>query len=94
MACAITLIDLGVKSRLRTATYVLTLLTLAAVAVLQFLYADAGVTLYAHGQYGGERPHGQLAQVLRHRCRDGHPGLRRGPTRPTATCCAAANCSA
>lgn len=47
MACAITLIDLGVKSRLRTTTYVLTLLTLAVVAVLQYLYASGGGTLYA-----------------------------------------------
>lgn len=49
MACAITLVDLGVKSRLRTTTYVLTLLTLAAVALLQFLYANTGGTLYALG---------------------------------------------
>ncbi len=49
MACAITLVDLGVNSRLRTTTYVLTLLTLAAVAALQFLYASAGGTLYALG---------------------------------------------
>jgi NADH-quinone oxidoreductase subunit N len=49
MACAILLVDLGVKSRLRTGTYVLTLLTLAVVAVLQFIYASHGGTLYALG---------------------------------------------
>ncbi len=49
MACAITLVDLGVKSRLRTTTYALTLLTLAAVAGLQYLYASSGGTLYALG---------------------------------------------
>jgi NADH-quinone oxidoreductase subunit N len=49
MACAITLVDLGVKSRLRTTTYALTLLTLAVVAGLQYLYASSGGTLYALG---------------------------------------------
>jgi NADH-quinone oxidoreductase subunit N len=47
MACLITLLDLGVKSRLRTLTYVLTLGSLAVVAVLQYLYASAGITIYA-----------------------------------------------
>lgn len=46
MACAVTLLDLGVKSRLRTGTYVLTLVTLAVVAVLQGVYASTGGTLY------------------------------------------------
>ncbi|MEK9802047.1 MAG: NADH-quinone oxidoreductase subunit NuoN [Curvibacter sp.] len=46
MACAVTLLDLGVKSRLRTGTYVLTLATLAVVAVLQGVYASTGGTLY------------------------------------------------
>jgi len=49
MACAITLIDLGVKSSQRTLTYVLTLATLGTVALLQFLYASGGDTLYAMG---------------------------------------------
>ena len=49
MACAITLLDLGVKSRLRTATYGLTLLTLAAVALVQLIYAGAGITFYGMG---------------------------------------------
>jgi NADH-quinone oxidoreductase subunit N len=47
MACIITLVDLGVASRLRTKTYVLSLLTLGVVAVLQALYANGGGTLYA-----------------------------------------------
>ncbi len=47
MACAIILLDLGVKSRLRSATHIATLLTLAAVAVLQYLYASSEGTLYA-----------------------------------------------
>ena len=47
MACFITLLDLGVKSRQRTLTYVLTLLTLGGVAVLQALYANSGATLYS-----------------------------------------------
>ena len=41
MACAITLMDLGVKSRQRTLTYVVSLLTLGVVAVLQALYANS-----------------------------------------------------
>ncbi|MFZ9297127.1 MAG: NADH-quinone oxidoreductase subunit NuoN [Hylemonella sp.] len=47
MACAITLLDLGVTSRLRTVTHVTTLVTLIVVAVLQYLYADSGSTLYS-----------------------------------------------
>ncbi|MCZ8252060.1 MAG: NADH-quinone oxidoreductase subunit NuoN [Hylemonella sp.] len=46
MACAVTLLDLLVKSRLRTGTYVLTLATLAVVAALQGIYASTGGTLY------------------------------------------------
>lgn len=49
MGCAITLMDLGVKSRLRTATYTLTLLTLASVAVLTGMAATYGHTLYGWG---------------------------------------------
>jgi len=47
MACLITLMDLGVKSRQRTRTYLWTLLTLGTVALLQFLYASGGGTLYS-----------------------------------------------
>lgn len=46
MACVIALVDLSVKSPRRTATYVLTLLSLGVVAVLQGLYATGNTTLY------------------------------------------------
>lgn len=46
MGCVITLVDLGVKSARRTGTYVLTMLTLAVVAVLQANYALSGNTFY------------------------------------------------
>jgi NADH-quinone oxidoreductase subunit N len=49
MACAITLMDLGVKSRQRTLTYVVSLLTLGVVALLQAMYAKSGATLYGLG---------------------------------------------
>ncbi|HBK01225.1 MAG TPA: NADH-quinone oxidoreductase subunit NuoN [Delftia acidovorans] len=49
MACVIALVDLGVKSPRRTGTYVLTLLTLGAVAVLQGMYASSGNTFYGWG---------------------------------------------
>ncbi len=49
MACAITLLDLGVKSPKRTATYVMTLLTLGVVAAMQYFYAVGDNTLYGFG---------------------------------------------
>jgi NADH-quinone oxidoreductase subunit N len=49
MACVIALVDLGVHSPRRTATYVLTLLTLGVVAVLEALYATGGQTIYGFG---------------------------------------------
>lgn len=49
MACLIALVDLGVHSSKRTATYVLTLLTLAVVAGLQAFYASSEKTLYGFG---------------------------------------------
>ncbi|MBS3912017.1 MAG: NADH-quinone oxidoreductase subunit NuoN [Hydrogenophaga sp.] len=49
MACVIALLDLGVKTPLRGATYVLTLLTLAVVALLQGYYASAGETIMGWG---------------------------------------------
>ena len=49
MACLITLIDLSVKSTRRTATYILTLLTLGVVAVLTALNAADGQTMYGFG---------------------------------------------
>jgi NADH-quinone oxidoreductase subunit N len=50
MACVIALVDLFVTSPRRTATHVLTLLTLGGVALLHALYADAGQTLYGFGR--------------------------------------------
>ena len=49
MACVICLMDLRVKSQLRTATYAITLLTLGVVAVLQAMYASSGMTHYGFG---------------------------------------------
>ena len=49
MGCVIALADLGVKSPLRTGTYVLTLVTLAIVAALQAMYASGGSTIYGFG---------------------------------------------
>ncbi len=49
MACVIALVDLGVKTPTRTLTYGLSLLTLAAVALLQGLYASTGATVYSFG---------------------------------------------
>jgi len=49
MACVIALLDLGVKTPRRTATYVLTLLTLAVVAAMEAFYALGGQTFYGFG---------------------------------------------
>ncbi len=49
MACVIALVDLAVNSPRRTATYLLTMLTLAVVAVLQGVYASSGNTFYGFG---------------------------------------------
>jgi NADH-quinone oxidoreductase subunit N len=49
MACVIALVDLYVTSPRRTATYVLTLLTLGVVAALQAMYASGGQTMYGFG---------------------------------------------
>lgn len=49
MACVIALFDLSVQSRTRTATYLVTMLTLAVVAALQASYATSGQTMYAFG---------------------------------------------
>jgi NADH-quinone oxidoreductase subunit N len=49
MACVIALVDLGVKTPQRTVTYVLTLLTLAAVAAMEAAYASGGQTFYGFG---------------------------------------------
>src|SRR5438445_3255636 len=49
MACVIALVDLGVKTPQRTATHVLTLLTLAVVAAMEAFYAVGGQTMYGFG---------------------------------------------
>jgi NADH-quinone oxidoreductase subunit N len=49
MGCLIAMIDLGVVSRRRTLTYVLTLVTLGVVAFMQALYASGEATLYGFG---------------------------------------------
>ncbi|QIL43334.1 NADH-quinone oxidoreductase subunit NuoN [Acidovorax sp. HDW3] len=49
MGCVIALVDLGVASSRRTATYVLTVLTLGVVAALEALYATSGNTFYGWG---------------------------------------------
>jgi NADH-quinone oxidoreductase subunit N len=47
MACIVAMVDLGVQSRLRTTTYVLTMLTLGVVAWFTAEFALRGDTLYA-----------------------------------------------
>lgn len=49
MACVIALVDLGVKTPMRNATYALTLLTLGALAVLLAMYARTGQTVTGFG---------------------------------------------
>lgn len=49
MACVIALVDLGVKTPRRTLTYVLTQMTLAAVAAMEAAYAMDGQTFYGFG---------------------------------------------
>jgi NADH-quinone oxidoreductase subunit N len=49
MTCAITMFDLSVKTAMRSATYGLTLLTLAVVAIMEAMYASSGTTIYAFG---------------------------------------------
>ena len=49
MACVIALVDLGVKTPMRGATHLLTLLTLAVLAVLLGVYASSGATVLAFG---------------------------------------------
>ena len=49
MGCVILLVDLWVKSPMRTLTYVLTLVTLGAVAALEAAYAIGGQTFYGFG---------------------------------------------
>ena len=50
MGCIILLVDLWVKSPMRTLTYVLTLLTLGVVAAAEATYAMGGQTFYGFGK--------------------------------------------
>ena len=50
MGCVILLVDLWVKSPMRTLTYVLTLATLGVVAALEATYAVGGQTFYGFGK--------------------------------------------
>ena len=50
MACIILLVDLGVKTQQRTGTYVLSMLSLAAVASMEAAYAISGETFYGFGK--------------------------------------------
>jgi NADH-quinone oxidoreductase subunit N len=49
MGCVILLVDLSVKTPMRTRTYLMTLATLTGVAVLLAWRATSGVTLYGFG---------------------------------------------
>ena len=49
MACVIALMDLGVRTPLRGATYAVTLLTLASVALLEAMFAASATTIYSFG---------------------------------------------
>ena len=64
MACAILLMDLGVKSRLRDLTYVLTLATLAVVTWLCASAALEGVTQYAFGKMVVSDPMGNRLKAF------------------------------
>ena len=50
MGCVILLVDLWVKSPMRTLTYVLTLVTLGVVAAVEAAYAIGGQTFYGFGK--------------------------------------------
>ena len=61
MACVVALVDLGVRTRLRDGTYVLTMLTLAVVAWFCADFAQSGVTSYAFGKMIVSEPWGLKA---------------------------------
>ena len=61
MACAILLIDLGVKSRQRTLTYVLTLVTLGFVALL---HPETSTRTAARHSIRGERRRNGMVAFL------------------------------
>lgn len=58
MACVIAIVDLGVSSPRRGLTYVLTLLTLAWVAIVTGSHALAGETVYGFGKMVVSEPMG------------------------------------
>ncbi len=60
MACVIALLDLFVTDPMRRPTYWLTLLTLAAVALLHFTYLDAGPSMYGMQRLVVSDPMGHL----------------------------------
>jgi NADH-quinone oxidoreductase subunit N len=64
MACVISLVDLAVSSPRRTATYVLTLVTLGFVALLQAFYAAGDTSIYAFGNMVVSDPMGNLLKCF------------------------------
>lgn len=64
MACVIALVDLGVKTRLRNLTYVLTLATLAVVAWVCAQFALGGLTQYAFGKMVVSDPMGNWLKAF------------------------------
>jgi hypothetical protein len=74
MACVIALVICSSRASAALPTYVLTVLTLGVVALQAHVRQRRpdDVRLWQHG---GQRPHGQLAQVLCHAGHDGDAGL-------------------
>ena len=64
MACVVALVDLGVKTPLRRVTYVLTMLSLAAVAWLCLGFAQQGQTIYAFNDMVVSDPMGNLLKCF------------------------------
>jgi hypothetical protein len=93
MTCVIALLDLASTSPRRTGTYILTLLTLAIVAVLTGFNASLGKTVYGFAGMVVSDPMGNWLKCFATRRADGHAGLWPARTRPTAACSAAARCS-
>ena len=78
MACVIALVDLTVTSPRRTATYLLTLLTLGGVAWLNASYAMADQTLYGWGRLVVSDPLRAISENLRIAFVVGNAGYQRG----------------
>ncbi len=64
MACVVAMVDLWVKHPRRTPTYLLTQATLAAVAVMHWLYFDGGFTIYGMQRMVVTDPLGHLLGVF------------------------------